>query len=159
MAELREALKDAGFGEARTYLQSGNIVVRDKARPAAVAERCEKLIAERFNLEIPVIVRTDDQLAEVVKTNPLKKVAADPKRYQVTFLASEPSDEVVERLSALKAKPERFTHIGRELYSWHPDGAARSKLWNALAGKKLGVLATARNWTTVANLSAMAEEL
>ena len=38
---------------------------------------------------------------------------------------------------------------GREIYAWHPDGVARSKLWNALAGKGLGVTATARNWTTV----------
>ncbi len=46
---------------------------------------------------------------------------------------------------------------GRELYAWHPDGVARSKLWNELAGKELGVTATARNWTTVTNLLAMAD--
>ena len=47
---------------------------------------------------------------------------------------------------------------GREIYAWHPDGVARSKLWNELAGKGLGVTATARNWTTVTTLLDMASE-
>jgi uncharacterized protein (DUF1697 family) len=44
---------------------------------------------------------------------------------------------------------------GREVYAWHPDGAARSKLWNGLAGTGLGVTGTSRNWTTVLNLAEM----
>jgi uncharacterized protein (DUF1697 family) len=48
--------------------------------------------------------------------------------------------------------------IGREAYAWHPEGVARSKLWSRLAGKDLGVTATARNWTTVTALLAMADE-
>ena len=31
-------------------------------------------------------------------------------------------------------------------------------MWNAVAGKSLGVVATARNWTTVTTLLAMADE-
>ena len=52
---------------------------------------------------------------------------------------------------------ERIAVHGREVYAWHPDGVARSKLWNALAGKGLGVTATARNWTTVCKLLEMAD--
>ena len=44
------------------------------------------------------------------------------------------------------------------LYAWHPAGVARSKLWAALAGSGLGVTATSRNWTTVTNLLALADE-
>ena len=42
------------------------------------------------------------------------------------------------------------------MYAWHPGGVARSKLWAALAGPKLGVKATARNWATVTSLLEMA---
>ena len=52
---------------------------------------------------------------------------------------------------------EQLAVIGRELYAWHPDGIARSKLWAALAGGRLGVIATARNWTTVETLAEMAK--
>jgi uncharacterized protein (DUF1697 family) len=47
--------------------------------------------------------------------------------------------------------------IGRELYAWHPEGVARSKLWDRLASPRLGIKATARNWSTVTTLLAMAD--
>jgi len=62
------------------------------------------------------------------------------------------------RLEAAAVAPERLVVSGRELYAWHPEGIARSKLWALLAGRKLGVTATARNWTTVTNLLAMADD-
>ena len=53
--------------------------------------------------------------------------------------------------------PERLVAIGRELYAWHPRGVARSKLWARLADRRLGVPATARNWTTVTKLLELAD--
>ena len=59
---------------------------------------------------------------------------------------------------ALAAGKERVAHIGRELYAWHPDGVARSKLAALMAAKGLGVTATARNWRTVTKLIELAEQ-
>jgi uncharacterized protein (DUF1697 family) len=56
------------------------------------------------------------------------------------------------------AKQEPFAIIGREVYSWHPDGVGRSPLWERLAGKALGIAATSRNWSTVTTLLAMAQD-
>ena len=67
--------------------------------------------------------------------------------------------ETEERLRGLAQASERVAVQSREIYAWHPEGVARSKLWNALAGKGLGVTATARNWTTVTTLLAMASEI
>jgi uncharacterized protein (DUF1697 family) len=103
-------------------------------------------------------VRTRDELAEVVARNPLAGVATDPKRYQVSFLAAALSEAMIARLSELAHDSERIVAIDREVYVWHPDGVARSKLSNKLAGQGLGVTATARNWTTVTTLLAMADE-
>src|SRR5262249_46892877 len=135
MPELREALADAGFDEIRTYLQSGNVVLSSRAAPATVARRCEEAIAERFGLDIAVVARTRDELAEVVGRNPLGDVATDPKRYQVSFLDAEPDSGLIDKLAAVAAARERFEVIGREIYAWHPAGVARSKLWALLAGK------------------------
>jgi uncharacterized protein (DUF1697 family) len=158
MPKLREALSGAGFGEAQTYLQSGNVVLSSKAAPERVARKCERLIEDRFGLEIAAVVRTRDELAEVVRRNPLGDVAKNPKRYQVSFLAAKPTREVVKKLEAAVVAPEQFAAIGREIYAWHPEGVARSRLWALLAGKDLGVKATARNWTTVTKLLALADE-
>jgi len=158
MGPLRELLVGAGFLGARTYLQSGNVVLCSDAMPEELARECEQLIAERFGFDVAVIVRTRFELSEVVALNPLSEVATEPKRYQVSFLAREPDPELVSRVSALVRAPERLVVIGRELYAWHPEGIARSKLWAKLAGSGLGVTATARNWTTVTNLLALADE-
>ena len=73
-------------------------------------------------------------------------------------LSSDRPPDAAARLESLRADPERLVIAGRELYTWHPQGVARSKLWTRTAGKDLGVVATARNWTTVTTLLAMADE-
>jgi uncharacterized protein (DUF1697 family) len=156
MPKLREALAEAGFDDVRTYVQSGNVVLESRASPETVARKAKRQIAESFGLDVDVVVRTRDELAEVVRRNPLGKVAKNPKRYQVSFLAAKPDPEVVRKLEALAAPGERLIADGREIYAWHPDGVARSKLWAALAGRGLGVTATARNWTTVTKLLELA---
>jgi uncharacterized protein (DUF1697 family) len=158
MARLRELLTGAGYEDVRTYVQSGNVVLDSTAKPAELERESARLISEEFGFEVAVIARTRAELAKVVRTNPLGDLADDPKRYQVSFLSAKLDAETVKALEARVAEPERFVAIGRELYAWHPDGVARSKLWNSLAGKSLGVIATARNWTTVTTLLAMAQE-
>jgi uncharacterized protein (DUF1697 family) len=157
MAALRELLDGAGFEDVRTYLQSGNAVLSSDASAERVARKCERLISESLGLDINVVVRTRDELADVVERNPLEKVARNPKRYQVSFLSAELDPDVMPKLEATAAAAERVVVIGREIYAWHPEGVARSKLWAMLAGPGLGVTATARNWTTVTKLLEIAD--
>jgi len=157
MPELRGLLEDAGYGDVQTYLQSGNVLVTSRAKPERVARECRRLIGGRFGLELACVARTREELAAVVERNPLARVAKEPKRYQVTFLAGELDPEVVARLEAAAAGSERVVVQGREVYAWHPAGIARSKLWALLASPRLGVDATARNWTTVTKLLELAD--
>jgi uncharacterized protein (DUF1697 family) len=158
MPALRELLDGAGFEDVRTYVQSGNVVLSSDLAAAEVAREFRRLIADGFGLDVDVVVRTRDALAQVVERNPLGDVAIDPKRYQVSFLSEEIDDEKVRELAELAVGGEQLVAVGRELYAWHPAGVARSRLWARLAGRGLGVTATARNWTTVTKLLAMADE-
>ena len=155
MADLRALFGEAGYADVQTYVQSGNVVVESTAKAPQLERTAAELISDRFGFDVPVVVRTVRQLAAVVKLNPLGEVATDPKRYQVSFLAATPPPDVVRALEEAAAGEERVVRHGREIYSWHPDGVARSKLAVALAGRKLGT-ATARNWTTVTTLLEMA---
>lgn len=157
MPALRELLTAQGFEHVRTYVQSGNVLLSSDSSPGQLADDVKRAIAEGFGLDIAVVVRTRDELNEVVRRNPLGDVAVDPRRYQVSFLSDELKPELVDELAALATGEEQFVAIGRELYAWTPEGVARSKLWNRLAGQ-LGVSATARNWTTVTTLLAIADE-
>lgn len=157
MPALREALARADYENPQTYVQSGNVVLSTRESPDALSQRVHDLIAEQFGLDIAVVVRTRNELAQVVKHNPLADVADNPKRYLVSFLDREPDRPAIERLSASTVGKERFEVRGRELYAWIPDGVARSKLWAGIASGRLGVTATARNWTTVTTLLEMAD--
>lgn len=158
MPALRELLETEGFGEVKTYVQSGNVVLESDQDPAKLERKLERAIEDRFNFPVGVIVRTERELAAVVKRNPLGEAATEPKRYQVTFLAEQMKPEQLERIAALAAGSEQFAAHGRELYAWHPDGVARSKLSAKLGSTSLGVKATSRNWTTVTTLLEMMRE-
>ncbi len=154
MPKLRTALEAAGLDDIRTYLQSGNVVLSSGTNPAGAVRG---VIASEFGLDIAVVTRTRAQLAKVVAQNPLAKVAEDPRRYQVSFCDAKPSRAVVRLIEETAAPGERVVVHGREIYAWHPDTIARSKLWALLAGQKLGVTATARNWATVQKLLELAD--
>jgi uncharacterized protein (DUF1697 family) len=158
MPKLRDVLEGGGFEDVKTYLQSGNVVLSSTETADAVRRRCERLISKELGLDVDVVVRSRAQIAAVVKRDPLGKVAKNPKRYQVSFLAEKPPAGLKKKLEAAAAEQERFAVSGREIYAWHPEGVARSKLWTLLAGKQLGVTATSRNWTTVTSLMELAQE-
>jgi uncharacterized protein (DUF1697 family) len=158
MGELRELLTGHGYGDVRTLLQSGNVVLTSELEPEELARALEEQIAAGTGVDPAVVVRTRDELADAVERNPLASVAKNPRRYQVTFLSGEPDAGAVREIEAMDFAPERVAFSGREIYAWHPDGLQRSALAKALSEERLGVRATARNWNTVTKLLALADQ-
>jgi uncharacterized protein (DUF1697 family) len=161
MPELRKVLTTEGFSDVETYMQSGNIVVSyadGQLGQGQLAAEIKRLLAERFELSVPILVLSCDQLATAVRDNPFADLAdRDPKHFLVTFLSQEPDASAVDELRAFAAQADdEFAASGQALYSWHPRGIHLSKLATRLTDKRLGVeVATARNWTTVTTLLAM----
>lgn len=159
MADLRALLADIGYPDARTLVQSGNIVLSAELQPNELATELERVIADKFGVQTPVVVRTRDELAAVVALDPLGDVAQEHKLYQVSFLSAEPDPQAVAKIAQEDFAPECFVHVGREIYAWHPEGIHSSRLARMLSDKRLGVVATARNWKTTTKLLKMADEL
>jgi uncharacterized protein (DUF1697 family) len=157
MPELRQNLTAAGFRDVATYVQSGNVVLSRPRSPERVREEVADVIKRRFGLDITALVRSPVELADVLRRNPLAAIATNPRRYLVTFLSHEPPPSLAAYLASV-ATQEAFAVIGREVYSWHPEGIGRTPLWERLADRRLGVAATSRNWATVTTLAAMADE-
>jgi uncharacterized protein (DUF1697 family) len=156
MPKLRELLSACGMGDVRTYLQSGNVVVRSDADPGRLAADCRSLLSSRLGFDVPVIVRTGAELESVLALDPLGAVATEPKRYWVSFCDAEPEPASVRRLADLAQDGEELRACGRELFAWLPNGGGRSKLATAMVAPQRGITATARNWATVGALVAMA---
>jgi uncharacterized protein (DUF1697 family) len=152
MADLRVALAAAGYPGATTYLQSGNVLLRSDASPEQVAGTVEQAIRSHFSLEVPVLVRTREQLAALLAHDPLAHVATDPRRYQVTFLMAPLEPATEQALRDFLTPVEQIAFTDREVFAWHPDGIHQSRLATALASPRLGQVATARNWATLTQL-------
>jgi uncharacterized protein (DUF1697 family) len=154
MADLRELLTGAGYGEVRTHLQSGNVVLAAEATGAELEQELEALLEGRLQSPIRVLVRNARELRAVVDADPLAEVAENPSLKQVTFLGSELDSAMAKELEAAATDlaPERLVVRGREIYTWHPDGIQRSPTAKLLTDQRLQVTVTARNWNTVTKL-------
>jgi uncharacterized protein (DUF1697 family) len=153
MTELKESFIALGHPEVSTYIQTGNVLFRSRAKnAAALASGIERRLEQDFGSSPAVILRTAGDLARVAAADPFAKVGADPSRHHVTFLADRPSDE---RLAAFTIPPSGRDELvldGLEVFVHTPDGYAGSKLSGALLERRLGVLTTTRNWNTVMRL-------
>jgi uncharacterized protein (DUF1697 family) len=158
MEALRELLAGHGYGNVRTYVQSGNIVLDSPARAKQLERTLERQLAAGLGFQVDVFVRTRTELARVLERNPLAGTATDPSRYLVTFLRAAPTAKLAAQLGAIDLAPEQLAVSGREIYSWHPDGVGRSELAKRLSERILGTTATARNWKTIEKLLALAAD-
>jgi len=159
MADLRELLTGHGYGDVKTLLQSGNVVLTSRRRPDALARELERQIEAGTGVDPLVVVRTREQIEDVIEHNPFTgelESGGAPKSLQVSFLTGDPDPEFVAELEGRDWGRERVAFRGREIYAWHADGLQSSELVKHLDEKRLGVSATARNWNTVLKLLELA---
>jgi len=160
MADLRDLLTRLGLADARSLLQSGNLVFRGDGRsPAQVERLLESEARRRLGLETVFFVRTAEEWNAVLESNPLRKEAErDPARLLVVFLKDAPGAAHVKALAEAIAGPEVVRARGRHAYIFYPAGIGRSRLTHALIEKRLGTHGTGRNWNTVLKLAALAQD-
>jgi uncharacterized protein (DUF1697 family) len=160
MAELRALCEELGFTDARTYVQSGNVVLGARqSDETRVAKRLADGIERRFGFRPGVTLRTTAELRRVVRANPFARTrGVQPARLLVMFLGERPARAAAKRLETVRRVREELRLVGRELYVWFPDGIGRSKLSTAALERAVG-RGTGRNWNSVTRLLAMAEEL
>ena len=152
MADLRASLTSCGLEDVSTYIQSGNIVFRTAGEAASVVKLVGRRIAESFGMNITVLLRTHDELAQIVERNPFPGVERNAKALHVVFLDRAPAS--VETLDPDRSPPDRFGVVDREIYVHYPKGSGRSKLTLAYFERQLGVRGTGRNWNTLLELIA-----
>ena len=150
MADLRELALGLGWSDVETYLNSGNLLFTSDEDPAAAGARLEDALAERYASEVPVMVRTPAELADVLERQPFRGERYDERRLQVGFLSGVPAPGAFDRLG--HPGPEEGVVDGREAFLFSPDGMGRSKLTTAVLERALGVKVTVRGVRTVQGL-------
>jgi uncharacterized protein (DUF1697 family) len=157
MADLRQVFVDLGHADVKTYLQSGNVLFESPEQtPSRLPGDIERRIAQELDMSVTVLLRTGDDLAEVVANNPFLARETDFAKLHVTFLAEVPDRERAARIATPVGAPDEFSLAGREVFLLCPNGYGRTKLNNTYIERRLGVAATTRNWNTVTKLCELA---
>ncbi len=158
MPELKRLFETMGFGQVRTYIQSGNVIFTSADEPLELLrQRIEREIAARFGFPVTVVPRTAAELERVIADCPFAADAlAEGESLYVALLADAPSPDGVERLRACDCGSDEARIAGREVYLLYRRSVRDTPLTNAFLERTLGVAATTRNWRTMQTLVGMA---
>ena len=159
MAALRELALDLGLTNARTLLNSGNIVFEAGRRsPAAVAQLLEDETAHRLGVRTDFMVRRAAEWQALIAANPFPDVARrEPNRLLVVCLKTAPGLPACRTFEqAARVGREQIRIVGPQAYIVYPDGVGQSKLTMTIIEKALGTRGTGRNWNTVLKLASLA---
>jgi uncharacterized protein (DUF1697 family) len=159
MADLKAMFDALGFANARTLLQSGNVVFESGRKTGPALESLlESETAKRLGVECDYLVRSAAQWSALVAANPFAAEARrDPGHLVVMPLKAAPGKQQVAALQAAIQGSETARAKGQALYIFYPDGQGRSKLTISMIEKKLGTRGTCRNWNTTLKLLALAQ--
>jgi uncharacterized protein (DUF1697 family) len=154
MAELREVLTAAGYDDVATHIQTGNVLLSTPKRSATkVAADLEKLFAEDRGFDVPTVVLTPGELAQVAKDAD-EVAAAHPSSsgHYVSLLKDAPTRSAADRMEAHGYPDETAVVRGRAVHLLYDKPYHEAKVSNALVEKVLGV-ATNRNVKVVRALT------
>lgn len=158
MDELKALYRKLGFSEVSSYIQSGNVVFQHQEEdPAHLARMISNAIEENFQLNVPVIIRSAQQMQKLLSENPFL-ANSEESQLHLTFLSEIPADEASAALKAFSAGNDQFELVQDHVFIVCQGKYHQSKLSNAFFEKKLGVQATTRNWKTVKKLAEMASQ-
>lgn len=154
MIDLKNLFESLGFKNVKTYIQSGNVIFDyNHIDIRKLANEIENKISETFGFFVNTIIRTDEELRNIINNNPfLKEPNVEIDNLYVTFILDIPDPRTVMLLEAKKEENEKLVIISNEIYLYCPNGYGRTKLNNVMVEKKLKTVATTRNWKTLNNL-------
>jgi len=123
--ELRRHFEEIGLEEVSTFRASGNVTFATPKREAEskLAARVEAELGERLGYEVPVFLRSDEEVAAVAAHRPFdaKAVAKSKGKLQVSFLKKKPSATARMKVLSMASEEDLLALEGRELY-WLPSG-------------------------------------
>lgn len=161
MNDLKALLSAHGLSDIVTYIQSGNVLFNHRKMAAPkLEEKLSTLITDHYGFEVPVIVRTPDELVAALERNPfLKDKQIDTTRLHLTFLATAPGTEYLTKIQTYHYPPDQFHILDKNVYLHCPDGYGNTKLSNTFFEQKLKMAATTRNLKTVRELIRLADSV
>jgi uncharacterized protein (DUF1697 family) len=123
--ELGKAFEGLGLTDVATFRASGNVVfdAPDGVGEADLATKVEVGLAEELGYEVPVFLRSCEEVAAIAARKPFKaaEVEASKGKLQVAMLPDAPGKHARKEALALASAEDRLAVEGSELF-WLPSG-------------------------------------
>lgn len=149
MAAVATALEDAGFGNVKTILASGNVLLESRSAVAGVRKKAEEALRDEFGYDAWVLAYDLDTIAQISAAYPFEREVVGHHSY-VTFV----SDEDVRReLAELADDPGPGEKIepGDGVIYWQVPREATlvSSMGKTMGKKRYKSSTTTRNLRTI----------
>ncbi len=152
MDELKSIAAQLGLGSPRTLIASGNLLFTSEIPEDELRNKLEGRLQQHMGREVRVMLRTADEMAEIVRSNPFTEIAGN--RVQAFFMTGPPPPDLLATVRN-QAEDERIALGSREVFVAYGErgiGKSRLRIPAAEAG-------TARNMNTVAKLAELSREM
>ncbi len=131
MDKLKELYRSLDFKDIKTYIQSGNVIFEStESDPLKLSHIIEKRISEIFDFDVKVLIKTKNEMMNVINRNPFKK--EDLNHIYVTFLFDIPSEKLINDLNDIidkdiANKSDKYNISEKEIYLFLPDGYSKTR--------------------------------
>lgn len=157
MAELAEHFHTLGYEDARSYINSGNIIFSTKVRsPNKLALGIEEGLAPLLGFTSEVFLRTSAEVQAIAqRAAQLRQRVPHSGEVNVAFLRAPLSDAQADELASMQTELDNFTHHGQEIYWLCMGKQMDSKFSNAALERRFRLRTTFRR---VSMLQGLVEE-
>ena len=147
IATLRSMAEAEGFDDVRTYIQSGNLLLRSSESAEAVKSALEKRLKDYAGKPVSVMMRTLSDMQEMLRSNPFPDAA--PNKVGVLILNNAPD---IAAITDAKGHSDEDIRPGkRESFIHFPSGMGSSQL--RLAAMSTGTMRNINTLTKIAQLA------
>jgi len=149
MADLVSVADGLGWGEAETFVNSGNLLFTAAAPQDELVAALEGALLARYGREVPVVLRDRAQMRAIVGECPFTPVTGSHVHGFIPFGPLVPDQALA---GSLRTGSEELAFTPSAAWLHAPDGVARSALARRIEAV-IGTRATGRNLNSLRKLA------
>lgn len=158
MSTLKEAFEKSGLKNVLTYINSGNVIFEsDEKKTGKLTEEIEKMLSKTFHYKARVIVKSQDQIQQIVANVPKEWQSRKDIRCYVGFLSDVVDAKIAAREIILKEGVDSLKTGTGVFYMTSLLSALTKSAFNKLVGTKIYQEMTIRNYNTTRKILALME--
>lgn len=159
MADLKAAFEDVGMTHVKTYINSGNVIFEtDNKNKTEVTQTLETALSKTFSYTAKLLVKTVDEIEEVIKLAPKEWGNATNLRCNIGFLWDSQDGTKVAKDIELQEGVDSIDSIKGAVYMTTPKAHLTKSKFNKLVGTKLYKYMTVRTFNTVTKILSIMSE-